>query len=81
MDLSDIKIVKPRKAKTTPVGDLYNGTYIRLTPRSKWIYEKVSNPEVSAKTGNLLVKLEKLDTGDAKWIPPEQRVYLAEEFN
>ena len=52
-----------------------------LTPRSKCIYEKVSNPVVSAKTGNLLVKLEKLDTGYVKWIPPEQRVYLAEEFN
>ena len=81
MDYSDIEIVMPRKTKTKPVGDLSIGTYIRLTPRSKWIYEKVSNPVVSAKTGNLLVKLEKLETGFVKWIPPEQRVYLAEEFN
>ena len=81
MDVSDITIVKPRKSKTKPVGDLYIGTYIRLTPRSKWTYEKVSNPTICSKTGEFLVKLEKLETGYVKWIPADQRVWLAEEFN
>jgi len=42
---------------------------------------KVANPVVSTKTGLLIVKLEKVETGFVKWIPAEQRVYLAEEFN
>jgi hypothetical protein len=81
MDYSDIEIVMPRKTKTKPVGDLSIGTYIRLTPHSKWTYEVASHPVPCKRTGKLLVQLEKLETGFVKWIPPEQRVYLAEEFN
>jgi hypothetical protein len=69
------------KHKTAIIGDLYIGTYIKLTPCSKWTYEKTSNPVVYKKTGSLIVRLEKVETGFVKWIPADQRVYLAEEFN
>lgn len=67
--------------RTALIGDLLCGTYIKLTPKSKWTYMKVANPVVSTKTGLLIVKLEKVETGFVKWIPAEQRVYLAEEYN
>ena len=67
--------------KTAIIGDLHIGTYIKLTPHSKWTYEKTGNPVVSKKSGILIVRLEKVETGFVKWIPADQRVYLAEEYN
>ena len=61
--------------KTAIIGDLRIGTYIKLTPCSKWIYEKTGNPVVSKKSGILIVRLEKVETGFVKWIPADQRVY------
>lgn len=67
--------------KTAIIGDLHIGAYIKLTPCSKWTYEKASHPVVSKKSGILIVRLEKVETGFVKWIPADQRIYLAEEYN
>ena len=42
---------------------------------------KTGNPVVSKKSGILIVRLEKVETGFVKWIPADQRVYRAEEYN
>jgi len=67
--------------KTAIIGDIRNGVYIKLSAKSKCVHEKVGNPAPADDTGELVVMIENVKTSAIRWIPVEQRVYLAEEYN